>query len=67
MATVVDAHCISEGSYKETNHYAVSIRGSGIRYKHRDSMGFYPTNDEYLAKHTLKAICAKKKVFVETK
>ena len=67
MATVVDAHCISEGSYKETNPYAVSIRGSGIRYKPGDSMGFYPTNDENLAKQTVRAIGAKKSVIVETK
>ena len=54
MATVVDAHCISEGSYKETNHYAVSIRGSGIRYKPGDSMGLNPTNDSKLAKETVR-------------
>ena len=67
MATVVDAHCISEGSYKETNHYAVSIRGSGIRYKPGDSMGFYPANDAKLAKDTVRAIGAKKDIIVETK
>ena len=67
MATVVDAHCISEGSYKETNHYSVSIRGSGIRYKPGDSMGFYPANDAKLAKDTVRAIGAKKDIIVETK
>lgn len=67
MATVVDAYCISEGSYKETNHYAVSIKGSGIRYKPGDSMGFYPTNDAQLAKDTVRAIGAKKNTVVETK
>ena len=67
MATVVDAHCISEGSYKETNHYAVSIKGSGIRYKPGDSMGFYPTNDIELAKQTVRAIGARRSVIINTK
>ena len=67
MATVVDAHCISEGSYKETNHYAVSIKGSGIRYKPGDSMGFYPTNDVELAKQTVRAIGARRSVIINTK
>jgi len=42
MATVTEAYCISEGSGKETNHYVVSLKGSGIRYKPGDSLGFYP-------------------------
>ena len=45
MATVTEAYCISEGSGKETNHYVVSLKGSGIRYKPGDSLGFYPTNN----------------------
>ena len=40
MATVTEAYCISEGSGKETNHYVVSLKGSGIRYKPGDSLAF---------------------------
>jgi len=67
MGTVVDAYCISEGSHKETNHYVVSIKGSGIRYKPGDSLGFYPTNDGNLVKDTIRKIGAKKSTIIETK
>jgi len=67
MAKIVDAHCISEGSHKETNHYVISIQGSGIRYKPGDSMGFYPTNNHDLVKKTIRKIGAKKDVKIETK
>ena len=60
MATVTEAYCISEGSGKETNHYVISLRGSGIRYKPGDSLGFYPTNNLNLVKQTIRKIKAKK-------
>ena len=67
MAAVTDAYCISEGSGKETNHYVVSLKGSGIRYKPGDSLGFYPTNDHALVKQTIRKIKAKKKDTIGTK
>lgn len=67
MATVTEAYCISEGSEKETNHYVISLKGSGIRYKPGDSLGFYPTNNHELVKKTIRKIGAKKKDRVEVK
>jgi sulfite reductase (NADPH) flavoprotein alpha-component len=67
MATVTEAYCISEGSGKETNHYVVSLKGSGIRYKPGDSLGFYPTNNYELVKETIRKIRAKKKDVIEDK
>ena len=67
MATVTEAYCISEGSGKETNHYVVSLKGSGIRYKSGDSLGFYPTNNYELVKETIRKIRAKKKDVIEDK
>ena len=66
MATVTNSYCISEGSNKETNHYVISLRGSGIRYKPGDSLGFYPINNLELVKHTIRKIKAKRKDLVET-
>ncbi|MBA60342.1 MAG: sulfite reductase subunit alpha [Euryarchaeota archaeon] len=66
MATVTNSYCISEGSNKETNHYVISLRGSGIRYKPGDSLGFYPINNLELVKHTIRKIKAKRKDIVET-
>jgi sulfite reductase (NADPH) flavoprotein alpha-component len=67
MATVVDAYCISEGSNKETNHYVVSIRGSGLRYKPGDSLGFYPTNDSELVKKTIRKLRFSRNILIKTK
>jgi len=67
MATVTEGYCISEGSGKETNHYVLSLKGSGIRYKPGDSLGFYPTNDFELVKKTIRKIGAKKKDTIEDK
>jgi len=53
MAKIVDSYTISEGSGKETNHYIVSIKGSGIRYKTGDAMGFFPKNNHQLVKDTI--------------
>ena len=66
MATVTNSYCISEGSNKETNHYVISLRGSGIRYKPGDSLGFYPINNLELVKQTIRKIKAKRKDIVET-
>jgi sulfite reductase (NADPH) flavoprotein alpha-component len=67
MATVKEAYCISEGSGKETNHYVISLKGSGIRYKPGDSLGFSPTNNYELVKKTIRKIGAKKKDTIEVK
>jgi sulfite reductase (NADPH) flavoprotein alpha-component len=67
MATVTDAYCISEGSGKETNHYVISLKGSGIRYKPGDSLGFYPINNYELVKQTIRKIKAKKEDIIEDK
>jgi len=62
MATVTNSYCLSEGSNKETNHYDISLKGSGIRYKPGDSLGFYPTNNHELVKKTIRKIKAKKMI-----
>ena len=67
MATVTNSYCISEGSGKETNHYEISLKGSGIRYKPGDSLGFYPINNIELVKQTIRKIKAKRNDLVETK
>ena len=67
MATVKDAYCISEGSGKETNHYVISLKGSGIRYKPGDSLGFYPTNNYELVKQTIRKIKAKSNDMIDNK
>nr|AIE92317.1 sulfite reductase subunit (cysJ) [uncultured marine group II/III euryarchaeote AD1000_21_F10] len=67
MATVTEAYCISEGSGKETNHYVVSLKDSGIRYKPGDSLGFYPTNNYELVKETIRKIGAKKRIQLRIK
>ena len=66
MATVTNSYCISEGSNKETNHYVISLKGSGIRYKPGDSLGFYPINSMKLVKQTIRKIKAKRRDTVET-
>ena len=67
MATVTEAYCISEGSGKETNHYVVSLKGSGIECKPGDSLGFYPTNDFELVKQTIRKIKARRNDLIDTK
>ncbi len=67
MATVTEAYCISEGSGKETNHYVVSLRGSGIDYKPGDSLGFYPKNGDQLVKQTIRKIKARRDDLINTK
>ena len=67
MATVTNCYSISEGSGKETNHYEISLRGSGIRYKPGDSLGFYPINNIELVKQTIRKIKAKRSDLVNTK
>jgi|TARA_B110000438_G_scaffold271773_1_gene289931 sulfite reductase (NADPH) flavoprotein alpha-component len=67
MATVTNSYSISEGSGKETNHYEISLRGSGIRYKPGDSLGFYPINNIELVKQTIRKIKAKRSDLINTK
>jgi sulfite reductase (NADPH) flavoprotein alpha-component len=67
MATVTNSYCISEGSNKETNHYIISLKGSGIRYKPGDSLGFYPINNHDLVRKTIRKIKAKKNDSIITK
>ena len=67
MATVTKVYCLSEGGGKETNHYEISLKNSGIRYKPGDSLGFYPTNDSQLVKQTIRKIKAKLDDIIETK
>ena len=67
MATVTNSYCLSEGSNKETNHYEISLKGSGIRYKPGDSLGFYPINNHELVKKTIRKIKAKRSDPIDTK
>ena len=67
MAIITNSYCLSEGSNKETNHYEISLKGSGIRYKPGDSLGFYPINNIDLVKETIRRIKAKRNDSVTTK
>ena len=44
-ARIVENRLLTKpGSAKETRHFAVSLAGSGLRYKAGDSLGVYPSN-----------------------
>jgi sulfite reductase (NADPH) flavoprotein alpha-component len=34
------------GSAKETRHFVIDLRGSGLQYKAGDSLGIFPSNRE---------------------
>lgn len=54
-ATLTENRCLNkEGSAKDTRHFVVDLKGSGLTYTCGDSLGVYPTNraedvDELLA------------------
>ncbi len=42
-----------DGSGKETRHYEIDLRNSGLNYEVGDSLGVFPTNDPLLVKEIL--------------
>jgi sulfite reductase (NADPH) flavoprotein alpha-component len=47
-----------EGSPKDTRHYEIDLRGSGMTYEPGDSLAVLPTNDLALVEEVLKALGA---------
>lgn len=45
-----------EGDEKETRHYEISLKGSGLTYEVGDSLGIFPGNDSALVSEILKAL-----------
>ena len=55
-ARLVDRHRLSSSaSQKDTQHFSVSIEGSGLTYKCGDSLGVFPTNNPESVKALLAA------------
>jgi len=46
----------AEGSEKDTRHYEISLRGSGLTYDVGDALGIIPTNSPELVDEMLKAL-----------
>ena len=47
---------MTEGSNKETRHFELSLRDSGLHYEPGDSLGVLPTNCEEVVADLLKAV-----------
>eukprot|EP00667_Euglena_gracilis_P008432 EG_transcript_8539 len=44
------------GSKKNTQHFVIDLKGSGLKYECGDSLGVFPTNDPLLVARTLDAL-----------
>ena len=47
---------LTEGSDKETRHFELSLKGSGLDYEHRDSLGVLPMNCPEVVEDLLKTL-----------
>lgn len=57
LGTLVERRKLSgEGSEKETFHFVIDIKGSGMRYEVGDWLGLYPTNDSAAVEMLLNAL-----------
>jgi sulfite reductase (NADPH) flavoprotein alpha-component len=52
---MVNRALTSEGSNKDTRHYELSLKGSGLTYEVGDSLGIFCTNDPELVDEILKS------------
>lgn len=48
-SVLVNRKLTGEGSNKDTRHFEISLKGSGIRYEVGDSLGVFPSNSPELA------------------
>ena len=56
LACLVDRRRLSSSaSQKDTQHFSVSLEGSGLTYKCGDSLGVFPTNNSDAVQALLKA------------
>lgn len=53
---LVNRRLTGEGSEKETRHFEISLKDSGLSYEVGDSLGVLPANDPELVEHILKAL-----------
>ena len=45
LAKITESRLLNKpGSAKETRHFVIDLRGSGLRYKSGDSLGIFPSN-----------------------
>ena len=55
---LVNRRLNSPDSEKDTRHFEISLKGSGLTYEVGDSMAVYPTNDPELVDEILEALGA---------
>lgn len=53
---LVNRKLTGEGSEKDTRHYEISLKGSGLTYEPGDALGIMPTNSPELVDEILKAL-----------
>jgi sulfite reductase (NADPH) flavoprotein alpha-component len=53
---LVNRKLTGEGSEKDTRHYEICLRGSGLTYEAGDALGIMPTNSPELVDEILKAL-----------
>ena len=53
---LVNRKLTGEGSEKDTRHYEICLRGSGLSYEAGDALGIMPTNSPELVDEILKAL-----------
>jgi sulfite reductase (NADPH) flavoprotein alpha-component len=53
---VVNRRLTGEGSEKDTRHFEISLKGSGLTYEAGDALGIMPTNSPELVDEILKAL-----------
>jgi sulfite reductase (NADPH) flavoprotein alpha-component len=53
---VVNRKLTGEGSEKDTRHFEISLKGSGLTYEAGDALGIMPTNSPELVDEILKAL-----------
>ena len=66
-ATIKEAYSLARDDVKETFHYVVDIKGSGLEYKAGDSLGLFPRNDPALVDALLVKLGASGDEVVELK
>ena len=53
---LVNRNLTGEGSEKDTRHYEICLKGSGLTYEVGDALGIMPTNSPELVEEILKAL-----------
>lgn len=58
LATIKERYCLNPDSEKETYHFVIDLKGSGIEYKVGDCLGIYAQNDPVTVKSLLSELKA---------